>query len=365
MNPKGNEFQITMLGASGVGKTTLLLAMYEKLELIAKDIGFKLIPDEETKKILDKYLEQLKSLQNQMRADERDKGLQGTKAIAGPDSLPKYVFDLVYKNSKIRLIFRDYPGGYLTSKDKMEREFVKKLIQESYGVIVTIDTPAMLEPKRENFQNRKDWDISKDSGKWHESRNQPKEVLELLKAACANPRNPKLVILAPVKCETYVQKIEDKDGNYYVQEKQPSQKLIAHIQEKYEPLLAFLQGRSENIAVITAPVQTVGCLHFWKYEVEDGNKPRFWFRKTSIDALYEPKNGDQLLRYLLSFLFKICNDQLLVERSPILRTIRELFGGDETPFGQAVKTFAQSRKENIDGFTIIQGHPLLFLKRPK
>ena len=27
--------------------------------------------------------------------------------------------------------------------------------------------------------------------------------------------------------------------------------------------------------------------------------------------------------------------------------------------------FIQSRKENIDGFTIIQGHPLLFLKRPK
>jgi GTPase SAR1 family protein len=80
MNPKGNEFQITMLGASGVGKTTLLLAMYEKLADIAKDIDFKLIPDEETKKILDKYLEQLKSLQNQIRADERDKGLQGTKA---------------------------------------------------------------------------------------------------------------------------------------------------------------------------------------------------------------------------------------------------------------------------------------------
>jgi GTPase SAR1 family protein len=194
MNPKGNEFQITMLGASGVGKTTLLLAMYEKLDLIAKDIGFDLIPDEETQQILDKYLEQLKSLQNEMRADERDKGLRGTKAIAGPDSLPKYVFDLVYKKTKMRLVFRDYPGGYLTSKDQMEREFVKKLIQESYGVIVTIDTPAMLEPKRENFQDRRNWDISNNSGKWHQSRNQPQEVLELLTAACAKSKGsiPKL-----------------------------------------------------------------------------------------------------------------------------------------------------------------------------
>lgn len=341
-----NEFQVTMLGASGVGKTTLLLAMYEQLHLIAQDIGFDLIPDEETKGILDQYLEQLKSLEYEMKANERDKGVRGTRAAAGPDSLPKYIFDLVNEKTKIRLIFRDYPGGYLTSNDNQEREFVKRLIQDSHGVIITIDTPAMLEPKKENFQDRRNWDIANNGGRWHEARNQPEEVLDLFKGACANRLDPKIVILAPVKCETYVQTPESCD------------KLIKYIKEKYAPLLAFLQGRSENIAVITAPVKTVGCLHFWKCEIQEFTRPRFWFHKTSIDAVYAPENGDELLRYLLSFVLKISNDKTLAERSPVLRSIRNMIG-HHTPFEEALKVFANNRKENDDGFTIIQGRSLL------
>lgn len=347
-----SEFQVTMLGASGVGKTTLLLAMYEQLHLIARDIGFDLIPEEETQKILDKYLAQLQALPNEMKANERDKGVRGTRAAAGPDSLPKYIFDLVNERTKIRLIFRDYPGGYLTSNNNEEREFVKQLIQNSQGVIITIDTPAMLEPKRENFQDRRNWDISDNSGRWHEARNQPQEVLDLFKGACTNRLDPKIVILAPVKCETYLQTPESCN------------KLIDYIKEKYALLLAFLQGRSQDIAVITAPVETVGCLHFWRYEIEEFTRPRFWFRKTSIDAVYAPKNGDELLRYLLSFLFKISNDQTLAERSPVLRTLRNMIS-HHTPFEEALKVFAQSRKENENGFTIIQGQSLLIPRRTR
>lgn len=338
------ELKITMLGASGVGKTTLLTSMYEKFESIAQEANLQLIADTETKKTLEDNLQRLKSLGQEFKADERDKkGIVGTAAMAGPDSLPKFIFDLGKKEQKpeLRLVFRDYPGGYISSTDIAGRRFVQDLLRDCDVVIIAIDTPPMMEQ----------------DGRWHEARNQPNEILELFKAAYQKLKEPKLVIFAPVKCEVYVQPEDQKPGDENDEGKkskneESAKKLLECLKEKYAPLLAFLKdpARAEYIAVAVTPIQSVGSMIFSRIEVEYFNKPRFYFRKRTIDAQYT-QNGDALLRYLLRFLFKRHNQNLLIERSPILRAFRELLNHD-TVFEQAIEKFVKNSK-TTGGFAVL------------
>ncbi|MEQ8757069.1 MAG: hypothetical protein RID09_26580 [Coleofasciculus sp. G1-WW12-02] len=326
------ELNITMLGASGVGKTTLLTSMYEQFEATSRQANLQLKPDIETAAILERYLAQLKSLTYEFKADERTKGIRGTLAVAGPESLPSYRFDLGLNDKKdyLRLQFRDYPGGYILPSDVAGRRFVQKMLRECAAVIVAIDTPALMEL----------------NGRWHEVRNKPDEIMTLFKTAYQKLDEPKLVILAPVKCETYMQ--DEVSAN----------NLIKQIQEKYAPLLEFFQEprRADKIAVVTTPVQTVGCVVFLKIEVENLNQPRFYFRKTSFNAKYSPQDSDQLLRYLLRFLLKV---YIQNRNWSMFNIVREVFNPD-AQLKQAVEQFAQGCKTNR-GFAVLQGKSLLTL----
>lgn len=51
-----HEVKITMLGPSGVGKTTLLTAMYEQFESNIGKTNLQLTPDEESSAILQETL---------------------------------------------------------------------------------------------------------------------------------------------------------------------------------------------------------------------------------------------------------------------------------------------------------------------
>jgi hypothetical protein len=351
-----NEVVTTMLGATGVGKTTLLTSIYEQFKQINKEVNFEFAPDSTTEEILQQNLEELKSMGDEITAKEGARGIAGTSAVAGPDSLPKYSFDLRKKSSGkkgselLKLTFRDYPGSYVLSNNPVGREYLKKLLRESAAVILSIDSPATIEPHQPDPLNNKNWNLRKDSGKWHEARNHPEEILELFKAAYTRLDEPKLVILAPVKCETYVQTPEG------------AVKLLGCIKDKYAPLLKFLSdpSRKDKIAVVTAPVQTVGCLYFSRFYLENFNKPRFVFRKNKSSDTYNPQDNDHLLRYLLSFLLNLHNQAQLYERSVILKTVRKAFQ-QESIFEQAVKQFAKTRK-TTDGFNILQGSDWLKIR---
>ncbi|NEQ68532.1 MAG: hypothetical protein F6K21_24125 [Symploca sp. SIO2D2] len=323
------ELKITMLGASGVGKTTLLTSMYEQFEATTKQANLHLKPDIETAAILDKYLGQLKSLTYEFKADERKKGIRGTAATAGPESLPSYIFELGKpEKASFKLLFRDYPGGYVLPSDVAGRRFIHKLLRECAAVIIAIDTPAIMEL----------------NGRWHQLRNRPDEILSLFKTAYQNLNEPRLVIFAPVKCETYVK------------DEASAEQLIWRIKEEYAPLLEFLQqpSRADKVAVVTTPVQTVGCVVFWKIEVENFSTPRFYFRKTSFNARYSPQDSEQLLRYLLRFLLKA---HLQDKRWPMFDIVRQAFSPD-AELKQAVELFAKGCKKT-GGFAILQGQDLL------
>lgn len=317
------ELKITMLGPRGVGKTSLLTAMYEQFESTIGRTNLELSPDEESSAILQERLIELKSLLDDFEAMG---GVQATEAPAGPDSLRSFKFGIAKKaqNPSLELNFCDYPGGYIAAKASTEeKQFVKQLLTECTAVILTIDAPALMEA----------------DGKWHELINRPQQMRDLFKTAYRELDSPRLVILAPVKCEKYLQ-----DDKLKLQ-------LVQQLKKGYANLLDYFS--SENlltlITVVVTPVQTVGSVVFSRIEFNQ-SRPIFRFRKISHTAEYAPQDSEQPLRYLLRFVLKLHLD---TRKWGFFNFLREWLGFDNY-LKAAVKEFASGCK-NSGEFAVLQG----------
>jgi len=321
------KLEITMLGPSGVGKTTLLTAMYEQFESNIGLTDLQLTPDDESSAILQDRLVELKSMLDVFEAKDR-RGIMGTEAPAGPESLRSFVFGIGKKGRtpSLELHFRDYPGGYHTVKaSSEEKEFVKNLLQKSVAVLIAIDAPALMEQR----------------GKFHERINRPQQIKDLIKQSYQDLNSPRLVIFAPVKCEKYLKN------------EQSTKELINAVRQGYGGLLSYFNSEQLNpwIASVITPVQTVGSVVFSRLEVDSyNNLPHFYFRKVRHDSQYNPQDSEQPLRYLLRFLLKLHYEN----RSwGIFDFMRDWLSVDEY-LKRAINEFANGCK-TTDGFAILKG----------
>ena len=324
------ELKITMLGASGVGKTTLLTAMYEQFESNIGNTNLQLTPDDESAAILQDRLIELKSLVNVFEARGRV-GIEGTEAMAGPESLRSFSFGLGRKGEapSLNLRFYDYPGGYhATHATKEEKEFVKNTLRESTAVLIPIDAPSLMEK----------------NGRFHEKVNRPQQIKALFNAAYQNLDSPRLIIFAPVKCEKYLKNSKT------------SKELLEKVKQGYAPLLNHFNSSSLNpwVASVITPVQTVGSVIFSRMEVDSENNPHFYFRKTRHDAEYSPSDSEQPLRYLLRFLLKLHLDSRQWKFFNFLRDWLEL----DNHLKKAVNEFSRGCKTN-GSFAVVKGEKWL------
>lgn len=320
------ELQITVLGAAGTGKTTLLTAMYEQFEKTIENGTLELTPDDETSGELQDRLSELTNALDVFELKGKV-GLESTEALTGPNSLRSFKFGLgkKHKDPSLQLVFRDYPGRYHTKNaNKEERDFVNRIIKESAAVLIPIDAPALMEA----------------NGKYNEKLNRPQQIKDIFKKAYRNLDSPKLVILAPVKCEKYLQN------------EKTAKALSSRVVEEYEGLLEYLSSGELKpwIASVITPVQTVGGLIFSRIELDEDGYPDFYFRKTSHSAKYAPKDSEQPLRYLLSFLLKM---HLHRRNSGLFSFVRNLLHSDEH-LKRAIESFSRECK-TTEGFTVLAG----------
>ncbi|HAO13270.1 MAG TPA: hypothetical protein DCQ51_19410 [Planktothrix sp. UBA8407] len=330
------EIKIAMLGATGVGKTSLLTAMYDQFENTIGQTNLQLIPDLKSSAILQEKLGELKSLVESQDEDNEFEATGGIKANTG--AVNSFIFDLGKKGGKpsIRLKFQDYSGENLNANALIsDLEKVQNLINESVIILIAIDAPALMEAK----------------GQYNEMINRPQQIKNILAKAFEDIKEPRLVILAPIKCETYLQN------------EKSTRELLRRVKDEYANLLGFLSSERllPWVVTVVTPVQTVGTVVFSHIDVikEGGKKyPHFKFHKNYIHAKYSPKDCEQPFRYILRFLLKQKINRLNYDWGPFI-FIRSWFNLDREIKEAAQNVVKGCKTDPQDGFAILQGKQYL------
>jgi hypothetical protein len=324
------EIKITMLGARAVGKTSLLTAMYDQFENTIGQTNLQLIPDLKSNAILQEKLGQLKSLVDEFEATG---GIQPTRK-----EVQSFIFDLGKKGGKpsIRLNFQDYYGDYLSANALIsDLEKVQNLINESVIILIAIDAPALMEAK----------------GQHHDLINKPLQIKNILAKAFQELKEPRLVILAPIKCEKYLQN------------EKSTRELLRRVKDEYANLLCLLSSEKllPWVVTVVTPVQTVGTVVFSHIDVikEGGKKiPIFKFHKNHIHEKYRPKDCEQPFRYILRFLLKQEINRINYHWGPF-SFIRSWFNLDREIKEAAQNVVKGCKTDPQDGFAILQGKQYL------
>ncbi|MBF2063182.1 MAG: hypothetical protein IGS39_01925 [Calothrix sp. C42_A2020_038] len=331
-------FRVTMLGPSGVGKTTLLTVMRKQMNSavdvseLRLETGHPQKPGTgfETDQLLQKCLEELEQL-------VRSRGYVAQGGIGGTGEPKKFYFNLskLKKNSssaKLVLEFQDYPGGWIAQQENSKQ--VLDYIQDSSVTILVIDTPALIYR----------------SGKYHVAVNKSEIVQQmLLKAYSEDDSNKRrLLVFAPVKCEKFLRTPNE------------ARKIEQAIRSGYKDLIEnFNSENFNNVSAVITPVQTVGNVLFsYIEEIEENGiiTPKFWYEKTNNHEL-APFDAEQPLRYILGFALKDALDAKRTERLGFVNWFRDMLGLDDD-LKNAIKKFGEGCKKD-GAFVVLKGGHLL------
>lgn len=269
-----NLVSVSVLGVAKAGKTSCLVSMLDHFKKdFFENIDLHFTMDSVSHKILTEQRGKLIS--------SLDKGaIESSNGIRPTNEVIKYTLKLGRKNSEsepLMVEFTDYPGSWLNNGTDADFANVKEFVAKAQVLIIPIDSAYLMEMNDDT---------------------QPDIIIEILKDVYAELSQPRLVILAPVKCEKYYFE-NDSDLN------KAYHKLLMKVQEKYENVLSFLTDKAikKNISIVIIPMQTLGsCKLMYFSEPENGVKnPVFVVTQRGV---FLPKNTDQPFLYLLSFILK-------------------------------------------------------------
>jgi hypothetical protein len=188
-------------------------------------------------------------------------------------------------------------------------------------------------------------------GQYNHLINRPQQIKNILAKAFQELKEPRLVILAPIKCETYLQNAKS------------TQELLRRVKDESANLLGFLSSELllPWVVTVVTPVQTVGTVVFSHIDVikEGGKKyPHFKFHKNHIHEKYRPKDCEQPFRYILGFLLKQEINRLNSQWGPF-GFIRSWFNLDREIKEAAQTVVKDCKTDPQDGFAILQGKQYL------
>jgi len=281
-----DELNIIMLAIRGTGKTSLLAAMHEEFDKTFERANLQAWTEDSNTL---RAIEECKAIFSKIDARLKDQ-VTPTEIKENPWNDQGFFFEIGSEGKKfIKLRFTDPSGEYFKSAaTPTQKEYVREKLNQCDAVVIPIDATALMQNKRGKVSHG-------EIGIWHEEKNNPQRITQLLKDAYTNVKLPRLVILAPIKCETYMQNSTSAED------------LLDHIKMGYQELLNFLSDttRKDKISVVITPVQTIGNVVYAYHKTDGNGLTTFYYNKTPINAPYKPKDGDQPLRYILLFLINV------------------------------------------------------------
>ena len=316
------EVKVLMFGKSGVGKTSLLAAMYNSLQ---NWNGFEdLKRNCEESHDLDAALDGLKKYIRTL-ADGEPIGIPPT---SGQKKFTFTVGSHVSEHS-LDIVFTDMPGEWLD--EKLKKNDWLNLMQSSDIIIAVISSPAMMEEE----QN------------YHDELNRPIRFQEYLNEAL-RPANKdsgsKRIFLVPVKCEKYMN---------------DEAMLSTTMRNSYRHHRATI--RNNGHFCYGLPVNTLGAVVFDRFELnKDGFPVEHYKVRSFFDCIknlslpsteWQPKNHDVLVAHILEHCFARLifsfpeNDKII---KPIKEKISRLCTAEkyETPETDYIEKFIVKKNDS-------------------
>lgn len=276
------DFRIAMLGASGVGKTSMLAAMWEQFDRVFPDPTLQFIPrDNATRQQLTARLAELKRL-----AAGEPGEVDVTKGIRGDTDRQDYGFEFLHTESGagFDVTFTDYPGGWLDDS-AAGAEQLERIVQDARLTIVCIDAPALME-----LPDHK-----------HEAWNRPRDVAAVLAQALKKRAMPdRLVLFAIMR------------GEKWLRQGQAVQ-LFRAFERRFGSTVQTIYGFHKTTAAAFCPIQTLGAVEHARYADPDAPRPQPVFVKVK-DQDYAPVDCDQPLRYAMAYMLEVMHRYAEAER---------------------------------------------------
>jgi hypothetical protein len=262
---------IALAAPRGVGKTSVLTALLDEANEVLAGTRVSVEATGETRK-------RLNNLKNQLRGHLRTKefvpdGIGGTQDIAQ--------FNLEIRatgtDQSFKLEVLDYPGGLLESDQRGEQwKQVSEGFRRADVLILPIDATLLMEA----------------ATAWHHVQAEfllnLAEIENVAVRQWAKPRaaaqfGPGLLVLAPVKGETY---FADNGGT-----SNRSDELWTRVRDVYQHVIDAVRKESPGVTVMYCPIDTIGCVEVMRLE---------WPSRTAMErrpiAHYRVRGEAQLRR---------------------------------------------------------------------
>lgn len=259
MTNKQSAFKIAMVAPSRIGKTSLITAILQDGKDLLAGTPVSLTPKDA--KTTARIAQHANELRGSMRAREFNAG-----ALSGTQE--PFEFNLVLQNKEspqqgLDLQFLDFPGGWLQDlihgEGTAEQRECADFVRSCTALLLVVDASLVMEASRSAEKRSIDsiLKISETEG----------IVEEWAKARSAAPDEPALLLICPVKCESYF----DDNGGFQDLSDELYQKTVWEI---YEQLFGIVETDAPaHTEVLYAPVDTIGCVEFSHADWDDLDTP--------------------------------------------------------------------------------------------
>lgn len=245
-DPAPVPFRISLLGPSGVGKTSLVTAMLAESQKILAGSGAAMRPvGRRTSDAIARNQFQLEEylLAGQFTADRFR--LQGTRE-AFTFTLG---FDLRTPGSGISIELLDFPGGWLSARrtradyGPLWRE-TRDFIVSSTILLMPVDATMLMEASTSEQRSAVRRllaieDMAEITREWATARRE-------------RSAEPALAVFCPLKCETY---FSDNGGT-----RDASALLRTKVEEVYRDVIGAIEAVEPKASILYAPIDTLGCV---------------------------------------------------------------------------------------------------------
>lgn len=318
---------VCMLGARGVGKTTVLTAIFDETrgtKGLAGTSKIVISPKSDTRKILSNRKDELLEIFDEKKAFSNG----GIKAT--PGASPYYFeFGILSQQPCVDLNITDFPGEYLNT----DPDFVNKSLAESSAIMIAVDTPYLME----------------ENGKYNDAKNQVSLIHDYLKNNLNEITESKLIMFVPLKCEKYFYQRKMQDV------KEQIMKHYADIIELYET--------NDKVSMVITPILTLGDVEFSHFET-GYEFPIATYKFRGDSPKFSPRFCTQPVYYLLSFIvnryMENKNSANIWEK--ILQAFFEFFKRHEDLCGEMFKLNQFRLEDESLGYYVISNTKLLNTK---